>query len=524
MLAFYKKNIPLELIIIITFGVIIRIIAIFNLNIIEPDGVAYIQQARALLSGDFSSVFSCELGYLPLSTIFIAGAYLIIGDWLIAGHAVSCVLGSAMLIPLAMILRRFFERKIVFLGVATFSILPIFVYISVYILREPVFIFFVTLGLYFFIRYLDEYKKDVLIYSSLCFTLGIWARIEGFFIILIAAIFIVIYCHKGKFSHLLLFLALPVLVLISINIGMMSLGANINARIMGYAIALDYYSLKKSVHLIASEIETQKFTTSLFLKNAGDQIWLLGAGSVIRNLVKALHYFFFFIIILGLKEAWSSLKFDKRLIFLSLIAATGMFFIYIFCLKQWMVSPRFYAGIVLTPLCFLICFGFKKTLYLLENKLNLNIRWSFLLVVAVIFLICLPKDLRVGDRDKRIYRDIANEISKHEDAASAIKVATPRGMLRWINFYANYDFLSASNVPWCNKPKGLLWEYYPKDYKKFVMRIEKENIDYLLWEQRIWQRRKFLFKSSRLDRYFDRIGEWYHPDMGDIVLYKRKKR
>ena len=156
MSAFYKKNMPLELIIIIAFGVIIRIIAIFNLNTIHTDGLVYIQQARTLLSGDFSGIFSCELNYFPLSTVFIAGAYLIVGDWLIAGQASSCVFGSAMLIPLALIIRRFFERKIVFLGVTTFSVLPFFVYLGANIIKEPVFIFFVTLGFYFFIRYLDE--------------------------------------------------------------------------------------------------------------------------------------------------------------------------------------------------------------------------------------------------------------------------------------------------------------------------------------------------------------------------------
>ena len=524
---FYKRNMPLELIMIITFGVIIRIIAIFNLNIIEPDGIAYIQQARALLSGDFSGIFSCELSYFsyffPLSIIFIAGAYLIIGDWLIAGHVISCLFGSAMLIPLALILRRFFERKIVFLSVATFSILPIFVYTSIYILRDPVFIFFVTLGFYFFIRYLDEYKKQILIYSSLCFTLGTWARIEGFFIIPIAAVFVIIYRYKDKFSHLLLFLALPVLVLLSLNISTINLyEENATARENAYYLTSDYDSLKESVHLLAFEAY-QSLKTSRFLKKAWDQRWLVAVGEVIRNLIKALHYLFFFILLLGLKEAWSFLKFDKRAIFITSVAITGMIFTYVFCLQKWVAQPRYYAGIVLIPASVIICCGFKRCLYLLENRLNLNTRWSFLLVIAVIFIMCLPKDLKVGDKDKRVFRDIANEIKKNEDTANAIKIATSFGRNNWINFYANYDFLSASNAPWCHMSKGLLWEFFPKDYEYFVMHIEKEKIDYLLWEQRFWPRGKFLFKSSKLDQYFDRIGEWYHPEGGDIVLYKRKK-
>ena len=147
-----------------------------------------------------------------------------------------------------------------------------------------------------------------------------------------------------------------------------------------------------------------------------------------------------------------------------------------------------------------------------------------MLVVTVIFLLCLPKDLKVGDKDKRVYRDIANEIRKNEDTASVINIATSRARNRWINFYSNYDFLSASNAPWCNRSKSLLWEYFPKNYKNFVRRMSKSNIDYLLWEEKSWQKRKFLFERSRLDQYFDKMGEWHHPDTGDMVLYKRKKR
>jgi len=524
--SFYR-SIPLELVAIIVFGIIIRIIATFNLSIIENDGVVYIQQARALLSGDFSGVFSCDLTNLPLSTVFIAGAYLLVGDWLIAAHGISLVFGSAMLIPLAMILRCFFDRKIVFLGVATFSVLPVFVYTSVYILREPVFIFFITLGLCCFIKYLNEYKKQLLIYSSLCFMLGAWARIEGLFIIPLAAIFIVIYCHKEKFSHLLFFLALPAAFVLLfeaflINTNIMSTHVLASrSREVFYGTTLAYGSLKQAV--LSIDFSEQHIRMSLFLKEAGDQIWLIGAGTVIRNLIKALHYFFFFILLLGLKDAWSFLKFDKRIIFLSSVAMAGMFVIYISCLAKWVPTPRYYTGIVLIPLSFLICCGFKRFLYLLENRVNLNARWSFLLVVTVVLLICLPKDLKTGDKDKRVFRDIANEISKYEDTTSAIKIATSFERNRWINFYSNYDFLSASDIPWCNLSKDFLWEYFPKNYEDFDIYIKKKNIDYFLWEQRAWQKGKFLFNSSRLDEYFDRIGEWYHPDTGDMVLYRRKK-
>ena len=522
MLVFFKKNVPIELIMIIIFGIIIRVIAILNLNIINPDGVVYIQQARTLLSGNFADLFSCELGYLPLSTVFIAGAYLITGNWIFAAHGISCLFGSALLIPLAMILRCFFERRIVFLGVATFSVLPIFIFISVNVIKEPVFIFFVTSGFYFFIRYLDEYKKNLLIYSSLCLVLGVWARIEGFFIIPIVAVFIIIYCHKEKFSHLLLFSALPLLSLFAfllVNADIVNLyAANVGRTL--YSSTLDS-PLREKLHLIAFE-EYPK-VTSLFLKEAGDQIWLIGAGVVIENLIKALRYAFFFILILGLKEAWISLKFDKREIFLTSVAIIGMCCIYVFCLKQWVVVSRYYAGIVLIPLSFLICYGFKSLLSLLENKFKFNAKRTFLCVVTVIFLICIPKDLRIGDGDKRVFRDIANEIGKYENSANAVKIATSVERGRWINFYANYAFLSASDHAWCNKSGNFLWEFFDKDYKGFIEKVKKANIDYFLWEEHFWSKGHFLFERSELSGYFDKIGEWYHPDTGDIVLYKTKK-
>ena len=525
MLVFFKKNIPIELIIIIIFGIIIRVIAIFKLNIIHTDGVVYIQQARTLLSGDFSGIFSCELAYFPLSTVFIAGAYLIVGDWLIAGHATSCVFGSAMLIPLAMIFRRFFEREIVFLGVATFSVLPFFVYLSVNVIKEPVFIFFITSGLYFFIRYLDEYKKYLLIYSSLCFVFGTWARVEGFLIIILAAIFIIIYSHKDKLRNLLLFLVLPAFGILSVFVIFLVSNnmPNMETLVLGkvfYDPTLGYGTLKKALYSMAYFEENPK---NLFLKEAAGQIWLIGAGTLLRNMLRALRYFFFFILLLGLKEACFSLKFDKRIVFLLSIAVAGLFVVYIFCLKFWWTDPRFYAGTVLIPSSLLICYGFKKILYLLENKLGLSLRLSLFLVVTAIFLICLPKDLKEIDKGDRVYKDIGSEISKLEDNANMIKIATSIERSRVISFYANYAFLSASDQMWCNKSRSFLWEFFDKDYEGFIEKVKKANIDYFLWEERFWLRGNFLFEGSELDGYFDKIGEWYHPDTGNIVLYKTKK-
>ncbi len=115
------------IVLIFILGLVIRLFACQHTFIVNPDGVYYIHQARAIYYGEWSSLTSCGLRFLSNYPFFIAGAYAIFHHWVVAAQFVSLFFGSITLIPLYFLCRRFFDRDISALTTLVFALLPVFV-------------------------------------------------------------------------------------------------------------------------------------------------------------------------------------------------------------------------------------------------------------------------------------------------------------------------------------------------------------------------------------------------------------
>ena len=134
---------------IIVLGFMIRLYSFYHSYLFNPDGIKYIQQAKALNFGLYDVLTACH-GHVNSPAFFILAAFKITGNWVVAGKAVSLVFGTAVMIPLYLLLRRFLDKSSACCCLLVFAVHPIFVELSVDILRVPVFWFFLTLGLYLF--------------------------------------------------------------------------------------------------------------------------------------------------------------------------------------------------------------------------------------------------------------------------------------------------------------------------------------------------------------------------------------
>ena len=148
----------IELALIFLFAFSIRAFACQYTYVINPDGVFYIHQARAIYYGLWGDLTNCQISFVSNYPFFIAGTYALLRDWIAAAKAVSLIFGATTLIPLYLLLRRFLARDISRLSILAFALIPVFVSQSADIVRDPVSWFFITLGLYFFVKSNDNQR------------------------------------------------------------------------------------------------------------------------------------------------------------------------------------------------------------------------------------------------------------------------------------------------------------------------------------------------------------------------------
>src|SRR4030042_4277700 len=70
-----------------------RLYAFFNTSVINPDGVLYINQAKAILNNDWKLAKNCGYDFISLYHLLIPIFYRIFGDWVIAAKSNFIFLG-----------------------------------------------------------------------------------------------------------------------------------------------------------------------------------------------------------------------------------------------------------------------------------------------------------------------------------------------------------------------------------------------------------------------------------------------
>lgn len=188
---------------VILIGIVLRCIAWANTTIIDPDGVLYIHQARAIYFKQWEALTNCGLNYIANYPILIAAIYNILPNWEICARVISLFFGSAVLIPLYLMLRHFLDYKISALTTLIFAVLPLFVGRSIDALRDPTYWFFLVLGLYFFVVHMKQENRLILLLSSVSFLLAAWARIEA--VLFLAISFFISYIQTGNLKIYLFF-------------------------------------------------------------------------------------------------------------------------------------------------------------------------------------------------------------------------------------------------------------------------------------------------------------------------------
>ena len=506
-------------ILIIGLGFVLRLFCFHYTAIINPDGALYIHQARAIYYGLNDSLTSCSLSFFSNYAIFIAGAYAVLRDWVIAAKAVSLIFGTMTLIPVYFLLKRFFDDRISLLTTLIFAIMPVFIDRSVDVVRAPIFWFFSALGLYLFVSQIDNKRNLYLLLGSLSFLMATWARIEAILYIVVSGVYMLAVKREKKLEGLIIFV-LPVAILASVAIsGLVIKFSELNIfrykTIISYvrSSVADYESIRASLQdLIGHSPDS---IPRRFLLLARGLTWWVALGTLIRSTVETFFYPFFLVFVIGLRGIWGKAKQDRCILYLSLVSVSALLFLYMVVLILWEMPTR-YIGIFILPALIFVGFGLQKVLLFFKSRFNLKESIAFALVCLLMLVFALPKNLKPRETDKLVFKRIGELIAEREGNDREIMVATSQHSIRWISFYANANFQGAP----CPEKNCDLEGMVGNSYEEFVENLRRRGIRYFLWEENHWPKLSAQYISSQNPGDFVRVGEWSHADTGRLILFK----
>jgi hypothetical protein len=508
-------------ILVLVLGFVIRIYAFHNTYMMNPDGTLYIHQAKAICYGQWEELHSCTGISVSSYPLFIIGSYTIFHDWIISAKAVSLVFGSLTLLPIYLLLRRFFDQRISTLSTLVFAVAPLFVARSADVIRDPIYWLFSAFGLYFFVSADQIRYRLPLFLASLSFILAGWARVEAILYLAISCLFLLAVRQTKKLQKIVFFLSPAILILI-----MLFLSASVfdisskdifRWREIGDKFSeplIQYKNLREGLEELARQ--TPDGNLPHFLPKARNMIWLIALGTLVRYMAGVYFYPFFAVFLVGLAGARSKIREDLRILYLALNSVFALVLLYVHLIQTWMVFYRFLALFLLPSFIFL-GFGMERIVRFFQTRLNLKPLAILLTVSVLIVLIPLPKNLKSNEQDKLVFKEIGQLISDLEGNDHGIGVAAASSWtMSHVSFYANLNYEGAV----CPLKYGNIEQLAGNSDETFLSNLKKAGVEYFLWEERSWAEKSFDSLMRQTPDGLMVIGEWSHPDTGRLVLFR----
>ena len=510
-------------ILILVAGLALRLFLAANTVIVNPDGILYIHQARAIYYGQWQNLTSCGLSFISGYPFLIAGMHFLISDWIWSARLVSILLGWLTLIPLYGILRQFLTETGGLLCLLMFALMPALVSNSAEVVREPMMWCFGVTGLYLIILYLKSGQNRLPVVACICFLLASWARMEGILLILSTIAYFLIW-HKPDRIRAIFWFVLP-----GLFAGLMvwgciwTLDLSVQQTIRGNEMAKKGISVLRSYENLRTELkqviqqDTATPVLSRLLAELRNSIWLVALATLINRILEAFFYPFLIFFLVGLKDVRKRLKNTPGLIYLVFFCVMDLILLYFHTIETWMIYYRF-LGLVMFASAVLAGFGLDRIQKLLIELFSLTPKRALIFTILAILVAGLPKNLIAPDSDKRVFVDIGNAIAERHHPDTAVAVATSQYTQQWIAFYANPD----ASVGLCPKDKDAQWEQFPNHPLYFYIFSRQKQIRYVLWEERNWPDHFFSVDHLVNSRFFQIIGTWHHPDTGNMILFEVK--
>lgn len=519
-----KPPLSAGLIIVIAVGFLIRLYACWATAIIPPDGALYLYQAKMLVNGHWDRITGCGIYYLANLPIFIAGAYTIFHDWVIAAQSVSLVFGTATLVFVYLTLREFCDEQISCVASLVVAVTPVMVSRSADVVRGPVAWFFFSLGMYLFISHFR--RRPVALYllgSHLAFLMATWARIEGLLAIPVSLAYLAWASNTDRFRRCFYFL-LPILVLsATILVLVVTTGKDISSYYRSGEVMAKLTAFADNYDLLRDQIKASinpdmPAPLRWFLPEARSTIWLVSAGVLLNRICEGVFYPYLIFYLFGLHGIRKRLRDDSRIHYFLLLIVAILGMLYLHTLETWMLFYRFIIFAIL-PGAVLAAFGVDTIRRRLCQVTNLQPATIIIGLGVLIVLASLPKNLQLRDPEKKVFRDIGYHIAALEGNAHGIKVSTSYYRHRWVSFYAN---MNVADPPCPAAVAPFIWSNTAGNLRSFVRQWQTHGVGYFLWEEKSWPNEPIDWNSEFVQNHLQLVGQWYHDDTGSMKLLKVK--
>lgn len=503
--------------------IFIRLYACLTTYIVNPDGVHYIYQARAIYYGQWSQLTACHLNYVSILPFLIAGAFAVVRDWIIAGRVVSLVFSTATVIPLFFILKRFLNKTTCCLTILVYAFIPVLVSRTADIVRGPIFWFFLCMGILYFVRqwdseHQDRYQKD-LVLSSLCFLFATWTRTEGAYAIIVSGAYLLLARSDHKLFRVLSF-SIPIVLIIAAG----AIGFALIDTLAGHHLKLDrvvreltqfiptYQALREQLkELISQHTEWM----AEFLRQVRTLVWFMPISIIFNYIWESFFYPFALIYFIGFIGIRQRLQSNRHIAYFLWLSIFGIAVLYIHLLTKWLIFQRFMVILIL-PGCIFIGFGIDNITQYIERRFRLRHGAAAGIMIAIIILFGIPKNLIHREKDKYVYQQAGKIIAQQKSPEQISPImASYSTEYVWVFFYGHLDYPG----PLCARQYGGI---LPDSYDDLVASLNNAGIQYVLYEEKSWQNAKFDLMQTPYQTDFDILGRWQHKDIGNLMLLRLK--
>lgn len=507
---------------VIAAGVAIRAVAAIYTCVINPDGMVYIQQAKAIYHGDWPLLKSC-MPFVSSYPFLIAAAYWVFPSWIDSARLVSVFFGSLTLVPLYFLLKRFTDQRTACVVVLLYAFMPVLVGGSADLIRDPICWFFLISGLYFFVRQLENREAFqrrflYLLSSYFLFLLACWARPETFIVLIFSCFYALLYSLFSK-QKKYLFVAVSSLLVF---------GLFLAAGAMIFDPTFNFYSVKASGKLLESLEEYRNVRQQLsslareldrgalrsFLFKVRNFAWLVDLGVLVGNTIACVFYFYVPFFVFGFFGLSTRLRKDPRVFYLFMLVILGYGLLFVHVLQYWYFEDRFLYIIILSG-SILAAFGVEKTTNFIQRRVNWTVSVVVILVSLYIVAFGLGKNIKKREDDKVVFRQIAEYISGLEKPGHAfVPVLTAdSSSLKLVPFYLNLD-ISRGYCP-VNAAPVL------KNNVELLQYVREKDVKYFLWDATNWSKRGIDIQSDDFRQIFKEVTQWKEEQFGLIILFSR---
>lgn len=519
-------NTPAALTLIILAAAAIRLYALQNTTIINPDGPLYIHQAKAIAGGEWKAAL-CALPFLSNVSVFISLFHLFLEDWLIAARAVSFFFGTLSVVPLYGLFRQFFSRDESLAAAAILIFLPTWVYNSIDGVRDPVCWCFSLYGLYWLTQGVREQRRLLLFLACISFLLAAWARIEALWYVAATFIFLPLLIKQFRCATTLFWFHAPVLLAGASILTLDSLTQGPSLLTMSRLDDLyqtiangvpQYAALKNTLTLIRQN-EHELLITS-FLSEARNLAWLIGLGTLGNRLCEALTYPFTLIALLGIKPFLRRQQDYRLALLFALLAAGALALLYIRTLQTWIMEYR-YLMLAIMPGTLFFCNGLSIVADWFAQRVKFRRGIILAILVILLVFITLPRYSKPRGTAELAFKEIGLYLAAHHSPDDEIRIATSSSTVRLIRFYANLD---RPNISCPERPEHLYTGLTANSLAELIKNLRERQIDYLLWEENNapigWHT---LLGEGEKEGKLQELGRWHNHQTGMMVLYQVKR-